>query len=211
MEENNVTEEMIENQKKTETEEKTTETSKNNKVDWKKEIIDMGKLLLFWVVVLTIITKFLFNPIQVVGPSMHPTLLDQSKGFSSIITNTVSQPDRYDIVVVEAKDNAKEHWVKRVIGMPNDTIECFDDVVYINGEPIEEDYLNEEYVTEMRELYGYFTSDFDEIVLGEDEYFLMGDNRVHSTDSRVVGPFTRDEFTSIGVFIYWPFSELGFK
>ena len=182
-----------------------------NKSRWKKDVLDIAKMLIFWFVVLTIVTRFIFNPIQVVGPSMHPTLLDQSRGFSSIISKTLNSLDRYDIVVVESKDNPEEHWVKRVIGMPNDTIECYDDVVYINGEPIEEDYLDQEYVAEMREMYGYFTSDFGPITLDEDEYFLMGDNRIHSTDSRVVGPFTRDEFTSIGVFIYWPLSELGFK
>lgn len=188
-----------------------TEKEIKNKTDWKKEIIDMAKLLVFWGVLLFIFTKFIFNPIQVFGPSMYPTLHDQSKGFSSIISNTISSPKRYDIVVVQAKDNPQEHWVKRVIGMPNDTIECYDDVIYINGEPIEEDYLDAQYVEETRELYGYFTSDFEAITLGEDEYFLMGDNRVRSTDSRAVGPFSRDEFTSIGAFIYWPLSEFGFK
>ena len=72
------------------------------------------------------------------------------------------------------------------IGLPNETIECRDNVVYINGEALDEPYLDSDYVHDIENNQGYFTSDFEAIELGSDEYFVMGDNRVVSADSRVV-------------------------
>ena len=178
--------------------------------DIKKEVFDFVKLLVFWFVVFMVVTRFIVNPIQVIGNSMYPTLKDKERGFSSIISRNFDI-HRFDIVVVEAKDNSNDHWVKRVIGMPNETIECRDDVIYINGDPLEQDFLDEEYVASEVATYGRFTEDFGPFILGEDEYFLMGDNRQHSTDSRVVGAFHKDEITSVGIFIYYPFDEFGIK
>lgn len=180
------------------------------KVNLKKEVLDFIKLLVFWFVLFLVITKFLVNPIQVFGSSMYPTLVDQERGFSSVISKNF-EINRFDIVVVEAKGNAEDHWVKRVIGLPHETIECRDDVIYINGEPIAQPFLDEGYVESETEIYGCFTNDFEPVELGENEYFLMGDNRPHSTDSRDVGAFSKDEITSVGIFIYFPFSEFGGK
>ncbi|MGN1343198.1 MAG: signal peptidase I [Traorella sp.] len=175
-----------------------------------KEIWDFIKLFIFWFLIFLVITKFFVNPIQVIGNSMYPTLIDQERGFSSIISRNF-EIKRFDIVVVEEKGNGHEHWVKRVIGLPNETIECKDDVIYINNEPIDQSFLDEEWVENEKMLYGCFTSDFGPYTLKEDEYFLLGDNRTHSTDSRVVGPFSKDEITSVGVFVYFPFQEFGIK
>lgn len=175
----------------------------------KKEVLEFAKLLVFWFFVFLIITKFLVNPIQVIGDSMYPTLVDKERGFSSVISKYF-EIERFDIVVVQAKGNS-DHWVKRVIGMPNETIECRNDVIYINGVELEQDFLNEEWVESEIDIYGYFTYDFGPYTLKEDEYFLLGDNRTHSTDSRAVGTFSKDEITSVGIFAYYPFEEFGIK
>lgn len=181
-----------------------------NKFDIKKEVFDFVKLLVFWFLVFMVLTKFVVNPVQVIGSSMYPTLKDKERGFSSIISKNF-EIHRLDIVVVDAKDNSGDHWVKRVIGLPYETIECRDDIIYINGEALSEDFLDEKYVNSEREIYGRLTDDFGPITLGENEYFLMGDNRQHSTDSRAVGPFNKDDITSVGIFVYFPFSEFGGK
>lgn len=175
-----------------------------------QELVEWVKLFAFWIVVFTIITKFIVHPIQIVGNSMYPTLIDQSRGFSSIISRN-SEIERLDIVVVEAKDNPDDFWVKRVIGLPGETVECIDGVVYIDGKPLEEDFLDKDYVESEEEIYGYFTYDFDAVELDDDEYFVMGDNRTHSTDSRVVGPFEKDEIKSVHVLIFYPFEYFGVK
>lgn len=174
----------------------------------KEEIISLLKMFVFWFGLFFLITQFLVNPIQVIGNSMHPTLLDEERGFSSVISKHFDI-ERFDIVVVEAEN--KDFWVKRVMGCPNDTIEMRNDVLFINGEEVSQDFLDIRYVAEEIEKYGYFTEDFGPITLKEDEYFLMGDNRHHSTDSRVVGPFKKDQISSVGVFVYYPFSQIGVK
>ena len=72
-------------------------------------------------------------------------------------------------------------------------------------------FLDKNWVESEKEIYGHFTEDFGPYTLKEDEYFLMGDNRTHSTDSRDVGAFTKDEITSVGIFVYYPFDEFGGK
>lgn len=176
----------------------------------KKEVLEFLKLLVFWFLVFMVITKFFVNPIQVIGNSMYPTLKDKERGFSSIISKNF-EIKRFDIVVVEAKGDSKDHWVKRVIGMPNETIECRNDMIYIDGKELDQPFLNEEWMESEKAIYGTFTSDFGPYTLKENEYFLLGDNRVHSTDSRIVGPFSKEEITSIGVFVYFPFQEFGIK
>lgn len=181
-----------------------------NKIDFKKEVLDFLKLLVFWFLIFLVITKFFVNPIQVIGNSMHPTLVDQERGFSSVISKHFDI-ERFDIVVVEAPGNPNDHWVKRVIGLPNETISYKDEVLYINGNAVEQDFLDETYVASETEIYGEFTENFGPITLKEDEYFLMGDNRKHSTDSRRVGAFSKEDITSVGIFVYFPLSEFGGK
>lgn len=181
----------------------------SEKTNFKKEIFSFVIIFCVSYLLFTLVTKFVFKPIQVDGSSMHPTLVDLDRGFSNILAKDweISQAD---IVVVEGKNDLEELWVKRVIGLPNDTVSCENDVVYVNGEAIDESYLNLEYVEEIRGQFGIFTEDFDEITLGEDEYFLMGDNRMYSKDSRMVGTFSSDEIISKGIFIYYPFNHFGF-
>ena len=176
----------------------------------KKEVIDFIKLLVFWFLIFLVITKVFVSPIQVVGSSMYPTLVDKERGFSSVISKHF-EIERFDIVVVEAKGNSREYWVKRVIGLPNETIEYKDDILYINGKVVEQDFLDENWVENEKNIYGNFTEDFGPYTLKSDEYFLMGDNRTHSTDSRDVGAFTKDEIASVGIFVYFPFDQFGGK
>ena len=122
-----------------------------------------------------------------------------------------SEPSYNDIVVAKYHVNSNEDQIiKRVIGMPNDTICCVDGVVYVNGEAIDEYYLDDEFVLEQSQLEydGKFTKDFSEFVLGHDEYFLLGDNRLHSSDSRVFGVFQKEDIVSKHVYVWYPFSEM---
>ena len=173
-----------------------------------KEILSLVLSFCLFYAIFFMISKFVLGPVQVTGPSMHPTLNDTHRGLTYLLDKEVNQ---FDIVILKGKSEVEEEWVKRVIALPNDTIYCKDDVIYINDEAINEDYLNQEYVESEREKHGYFTEDFDEVVLGDDEYFLMGDNRHYSMDSRRVGPFTQDEIIGHGVFIFYPFDHIGFN
>lgn len=128
---------------------------------------------------------------------MYPTLHDGDKGFSFIITRNISI-NRFDICVIDP-DDVDYLLVKRVIGLPNETIEYKDNKLYVNGEYIKEDFLSNAY-----------TYDF-KVTLGEDEYYCLGDNRENSNDSRHYGAFSKDEIKSTKFFAYWPFSDFGMK
>ena len=151
-----------------------------------------------------LIITFVAFPVQVSGTSMSPTLHDKDFGISSIWTKNTEGIERFDIVIVRVED---EYWVKRVIGLPGETISCKDNQVYVNSEPIDETYLDEEYIQEEINEHGAFTHDFIEITLGDDEVFLMGDNRVHSLDSRIVGPFKISDIKAKDMVIFWPLSH----
>lgn len=145
--------------------------------------------------------NYLVKPTWIYGVSMYPTLKDGAFVASNAFVGHFMDVHRQDIVIAYDSKFAPVVIVKRVIGLPGETIYAKNDVVYINGEPLDEPYLNSDYARTFRELQGSFTADFGPVTLGEDEYFLMGDNRVKSEDSRVRGPIKRDAIKACGTFV----------
>lgn len=183
-----------------------------NKSDKKKqgikyEILDLLKTFIICFIAVFLLTTFVVKPVRVDGRSMYPTLEDGEVGLMNVFSAKFTDIDRFDVVVAYNEESG-ENWVKRVIGLPGDTVYAKDDVVYVNGLPIEEPYLDTDYVNQIRDRGDYFTQDFEKVTLGEDEYFLMGDNRVVSYDSRRVGPFKRDDIKGKGIFVLYPFDKI---
>ena len=104
--------------------------------------------------------------------------------------------DQEDIVVIDKKVEGSAI-IKRIIGMPNDKIKCINGVIFINDEKYEDNFGSGE------------TSDFDEITLGDDEYFVLGDNRIVSKDSRVLGPIKEKYIEGTTRVVLYPFSKIG--
>ena len=181
--------------------------SNKKKQGIKYELLDLLKTFIICFIAVFLLTTFVVKPVRVDGRSMYPTLEDGEVGLMNVFSAKFTDIDRFDVVVAYNEESG-ENWVKRVIGLPGDTVYAKDDVVYVNGLPIEEPYLDTDYVNQIRERGDYFTQDFDKITLGEDEYFLMGDNRVVSYDSRRVGPFKRDDIKGKGIFILYPFDKI---
>ena len=165
--------------------------------------IEFAKSVFTSLIFVLILTNFVVKPIKVNGDSMYPTLKDQSLGFSNILTYELFGVNRYDIVIVYV-ESMNEYLVKRVIGLPNETIEVKDDLVYINGELINQDFLDENYVSQ----FPIFTNGFEIVTIGEDEVFLMGDNRPYSSDSRVFGTFKLEDIIAKDAYIFYPFVEI---
>lgn len=180
---------------------------KEKKQGWKYEVLDIIKTVAICVVCMFLFTTFVLKTVRVDGKSMYPTLDNGDIGLMNVFSAKFQKIHRYDVVIVYNKE-AKEDWVKRVIGLPGDTIYAKDDVVYVNGQPLDEPYLNTDYVKQIRVRGDKFTDDFDKVTLGKDQYFLMGDNRIVSYDSRRVGPFTRDEIRGKDVYVFYPFNHM---
>lgn len=159
-------------------------------------IFEFFKSLLISIVIVALIITFVAIPVRVNGSSMYPNLHEGDFGFSGKF-NRVLGYKRFDVVVLENEATAQKI-VKRIIGLPGEKVEYKNSQLYINGEAIEEDFLDE----------GVFTNNFV-IELNEDEYFCLGDNREVSQDSRYYGPFSSKDIVAKSILILYPFSDIG--
>nr|WP_106783166.1 signal peptidase I [Lysinibacillus timonensis] len=162
-----------------------------------------------------LVREFLFTPVAVDGASMMPTFEDGDRVIVNRIGPRMMGYDHFDVIVFEAKKDT--NYIKRVIGLPGDTIEYKNDVLYINGEKYEEPYLDE-YKSMLGEN-ETLTEDFKmEEYLGETEVpegtlFVLGDNRQYSSDSRDprVGFVPMDKVLGKAGLVFWPFDNIGIK
>ena len=158
------------------------------------------KVLLVALLLAFVIRAYVFDITKVEGLSMYPTLADNDNLITSKITYLLSEPERGDIIVFDAPDTAGEDYVKRIIGLPNEEITIERGMVYINGELLDEPYLN-----------GVYTEGDIKMVIPDGFYFVMGDNRDISRDSRIsdVGVISIDQIHGKVVFRIFPFDRFG--
>lgn len=177
----------------------------------KSELWEWSKALIIAVILAVIIRYFLFTPIVVEGTSMMPTLQDRDWMIVNKFSYQFGEPERFDIVVFKAPEG--KDYIKRVIGLPGDTIQYKNDILYINGKPYEEPYLEQ---AKKEVLGGPLTQSFTlEEVIGRDtvpegHVFVMGDNRRLSKDSRHIGPVPVEDILGKTKLVLWPFEDLGF-
>lgn len=164
-----------------------------------REIIN---LVVFMIAVYTLLE--MASPRSMVQQiSMNPTLVEEQRLLISRVSYLFAEPQRGDIVVFEAPGSVDgPPLIKRLIGLPGETLEFRDQSVYIEGNRLEESYLNEACIPVNCED-NIWTLDYN-------EYFFMGDNRNHSRDSRVFGPITRDHLVGRALVRWWPPAAWGF-
>lgn len=177
------------------------ESKKKNR---KKELLMNSLYLLIVFLVTLFIVKFVAQRTVVIGSSMETTLQDRDNLIVNKIVYRFSDPKRFDIVVFPYRYEKKTYYIKRIIGLPGETVRI--DVlgnIYINEVLLEEDYGAEVIDDPGMAIGG--------IQLGKDEYFVLGDNRNHSSDSRSpsVGVLHRDEIIGKAVFRIYPFNKMG--
>lgn len=164
--------------------------------------------ILYFAVVFTVVLlveRFVMQPVQVEGSSMEPTLANENHLLLEKLTYLVADPERFDVVVFQPFEEEEElFYIKRIIGLPGERIYINNNIIYINGEPLLENYGKENVINDP----GMASN---EIVLGEGEYFVMGDNRNHSRDSRdaSVGVVKRDSMIGRAWCRVWPLSKIG--
>jgi signal peptidase I len=146
------------------------------------------------------IIVFLYQPVRVEGTSMLPMLRDQDRLFINKMAYRVGEIHRGDVVVFLYPHDRSKSYIKRVIGLPGDDLRIDHGVVYVNGKQVVESYVPARFSDERSQ---------PTMLVPEHEYFLMGDHRSISSDSRDFGPVDRGLIYGKAAFVYWPMDQAG--
>ena len=181
-------------------------TIKTNQKPPKKDedgVLEWIKSIVIALAIAALIKWLFFDATRVDGKSMLNTLHHDDMLFVNKIGKHFHDYERGDIVILNAPDYPNRLYVKRVVGVPGDTVTLKDEKVYLNGEELNEPYTSVDYTLQ--------TSDTYEWYLLDNQYFVMGDNRAEgaSNDSRNYGPVEKDEIVGHAFFRFYPFSDIG--
>lgn len=155
---------------------------------------------LAFALVIIVFVLFVYQPVKVEGGSMEPGLEDQERIFINKLVYRVETIDRGDIVVFRYPRDPRKSFIKRVIGVPGDRVSILSGHVFVNGQALAEPYVPDEF---------FDARSYSEIVVKPESYFVMGDHRSASNDSREFGPVPRANIYGKAVFGYWPMEKLG--
>ena len=159
-----------------------------------------GRDLVVSVAVSAFIIIFLYQPVRVEGTSMLPVLEDQDRLFINKIAYRVGDIHQGDVVVFQYPRDHEQSYIKRVIALPGDRLRINHGLVYVNGKLLPEPYVPSRFADDRSQA---------EMVLPPHEYFVMGDHRSISSDSREFGPVDRSLIYGKAVFVYWPMEQVG--
>lgn len=144
-----------------------------------------------------------FHKVQ--GNSMVPTFRSGDYLITEKLSYRFNNPKKGDIIVLKNPRDESQDFIKRIIGVPGDTIRIAENVVYLNNEPLKEDYLPPGTITRP----GAFLTENFTVKVADNQYFVFGDNREHSSDSRDWGPLTKTEIVGKAFYRYWPPQDMG--
>jgi signal peptidase I len=166
----------------------------------RSEIISWIKLILFALILAFILRSYVFRPVYVEGTSMNTTLIQGDMLILNKYQYFFESPKRNDIVVIDMQINSKNSLIKRIIGLPGETVTLKNGKVYINDILLEEPEIVN--ITNPGPI-------GSSIVLGPDEYFVMGDNRTASYDSRYFDKINRSKILGVTSLRFWPLNKVG--
>lgn len=172
----------------------------------KSEVWEWTKAILIAVVLVIVIRVFIFKPYIVDGPSMHPNFYTGERLIVSEWIYHLRKPHHGEVVVFHATKD--RDYIKRVIALPGETISISKGQVFVNGAPIEEPYIADAVKQYKEETGGEYNADFPEQTVPEGSVFVLGDNRVNSTDSRIIGPVSYGKIIGRADIVFWPLNKL---
>jgi len=153
------------------------------------------------IILAAIVILFLYRPVKVEGTSMMPGLQDQERIFiNQYVYRFTGEISRGDTIVFWFPHDVSKSYIKRVIALPGDRVRIDEGQVYVNGKPLEESYVPPEYRDHQSTA---------EVLIPEMNYFVLGDHRSSSNDSRSWGFVPRDHIFGKAVFVYWPLDKMG--
>lgn len=168
--------------------------------------LDTVETVVVALAIFVVIYLFLVQPHQVKGNSMYPNFIDGEYILTDKISYRLNPPQHGDVVVFKSPQDHEVDYIKRVIGTPGDVVRISGSQVYLNNEFLPEDFLPSDYVTNP----GIFAKSDQDMIVPPDEYFVLGDNRSHSSDSREWGFVKKEEIIGKAWLRYWPLSQFGF-
>src|SRR6266567_8049217 len=167
--------------------------------------LDLMQTVLLAASIFLVIYIFLFRPFQVSGDSMYPTFKNGEYILTNLIALKTNGIERGDVIVFQAPPDHQKDFIKRVIGLPGETVLLKGGYVYINGKKLDESaYLS----SDVKTYGGAFLKDNQPFTVPADNYFVMGDNRPFSSDSREWGLLTRSKVIGKSFFVYWPVTTM---
>lgn len=178
----------------------TAEQPKNKKEEKKKTV---GQEILSWILTFAVaialalvIRTFIFEPVRVDGHSMDYTLADNEYMIVTKYDYLLGEPERFDVVICHYPERGRTNFVKRLVGLPGDTVSMLNGTLYVNGEAIDEPYITNKANYNMQAY-----------TLKDDEYFVLGDNRSSSNDSHIIGPISREQIKGHVRCVAFPFKN----
>lgn len=167
--------------------------------------IDTMQTILLAASIFLVIYIFLFRPFQVSGESMFPTYKNREYILTNLIALRFEEPKKGDVIVFKAPTDAEKDFIKRVIGVPGDSVYLKDGYVYVNGKKVDESaYLG----SSVRTYGGSFLREGEPVTVPQGSYLVMGDNRSFSSDSREWGFLKKSFIIGKSFFVYWPLNTM---
>ncbi len=178
----------------------TAEQPENKKEEKKKTV---GQEILSWILTFAVaialalvIRTFIFEPVRVDGHSMDYTLADNEYMIVTKYDYLLGEPERFDVIICHYPERGRTNFVKRLVGLPGDTVSMLNGTLYVNGEAIDEPYITNKANYNMQAY-----------TLKDDEYFVLGDNRSSSNDSHIIGPISRKQIKGHVRCVAFPFKN----
>ncbi len=168
-------------------------------------LLDTVQTFLIAAAIFLIIYIFLFRPFEVKGESMYPNFYDKEYVITNLIALKLGHPKHGDVVVFKAPPDPTKDYIKRIIGVPGDVVNVKDGNVYLNGNILSENsYLK----PDVKTYSGQFLGEDKSVTVPEGYYFVMGDNRLYSSDSREWGFVKEQDIIGQSMLVYWPVNRI---
>lgn len=162
--------------------------------------LDILEVVVFAIGIFFFVYLLIMRPHKIKGQSMHPNFPDGEYLLTQKVSYYLGPPRRGDVVVFKPPVSPDDEFIKRIIALPGDRVKVENGKVYINGELLNESYLDPTLYTSA----SGFLLEGEEYVVPESQWFVMGDNRPHSSDSRAWGPINKKDISGKAWLIYWP-------
>jgi len=168
-------------------------------------ILDFIETIVVSLAIFAVVYLFLFQPHQVDGRSMEPNFHNGEYILTDKVSYRLHEPKRGDVVVFHSPQDIRVDFIKRIVAIPGDKVEVKDGYTYLNGERLSEPFINDP----GKVAPGRFIKEGQSVTVAADEYIVMGDNRLHSSDSREWGFVDKNRIVGRAFFRYWPPSSFG--